>query len=166
MRCTNAGGEVVRLQLILHGLLGLALLGAALHHTASCLPWLWGGAGRPRLAALHSVLVPTLGLAAFVLGLWLYPTYKSEVRLGVLEVPRAAGGLGMPWVAQLFDLKEHLAALALPAALGLGILAHRLGPAGTRERPGLTVGLSVFVSLAIAVTVVIGMYVVSVRAVS
>lgn len=156
----------MRLQLLLHGLLGLALLGAAIHHTTSCLPWLWGGAGRPRLAALHAALVPTLCLAAFLLGLWLYPTYRTEVRFGVLELPRSSGGLGMPWVARLFDLKEHLAALALAAALGLGILSTRLGPAATRERPGLTVGLSAFVALAIAASVVIGMYVVAVRAVS
>jgi len=154
----------LRLQLILHGLCGLALLGAAIHHTASCLPWLWGAPGRPRLAALHSAIVPALAIAAFALGAWLYPTYKSEVRLGALEVPRAAGGLGMAWVAKLFDLKEHLAALVLPAALGIGLLG-RLKPSEGRERPGLTVGLSVFVSLAVAAAAVIGLYVVSVRAV-
>jgi hypothetical protein len=156
----------VRAQLLVHGLLGFALVASAIHHTAACLPWLWGRPGRPRLVMLHGWIVPTLALVAFGFGLWLYPTYKIDVRLGALEVPRAAGGLGMVWVARLFDLKEHLAALALPAAVGLGVLGQALGPAGMREHKGLVVGLSLFVSAAITSVVVIGMYVVAVKAVS
>lgn len=156
----------MRAQLLVHGLLGLALLASAIHHSTACLPWLWGAPGRPRLAALHAWIVPALACAAFALGLWLYPTYKAEVRLGALEIPRSAGGLGMPWVAKLFDLKEHLAALALSAAIALGMLGRALGPAHVRGHRGLVVGLSIFVSVAIACVAVIGMYVVAVRAVS
>lgn len=156
----------MRALLLVHGLTAFALLGSALHLITACLPWLWGAPGRPRLAALHAWLVPTLAFGAFALGLWLYPTYKLDVRLAVFDTPRAAGGLGVPWVSRLFDLKEHLAALALPAALGLGLLGRAYGPAGARERPGLFVGLSAFVALATAVVVGIGMYVVSWKAVS
>jgi len=156
----------VRAVLLVHGLVALALLGASIHHTAACLPWLWGAPGRPKLASIHAVVVPTLALVAFVLGLWLYPTYKTEVRFAALEVPRSAGGLGMAWLARLFDLKEHLVALLLPAAVGGGVLSQVLGATGMRERRGLVVGLSAFVTTSIAVAVGVGLYVVMVRAVS
>ena len=156
----------MRAVLLVHGLTALALLGASVHHTAACLPWLWGAPGRPRLACLHAFIVPALALVSFGLGLVLYPSYRTEVRFAALELPRAAGGLGMAWLARLFDLKEHLIALALPAAIGGGVLARVLGPAGMRERRGLVVGLSAFVSCAVAVAVVIGLGVVMVEAVS
>jgi hypothetical protein len=71
-------------------------------------------------------VVAGLGLLvpAFALGLGLYPTWRTQVK--PLLVDRA------PWVAQAFELKEHLAWFALILAVsGLGVLvsAGRLGQA-------------------------------------
>lgn len=156
----------MRALLLVHGVAALALLVASSLQTAASLPWLLGAAGRPRLAHLLSFIVPILLLTDLVLGLALYPTYRTEVRFAVLDVPRSAGGLGMAWLARLFDLKEHLVALALPASVGGGVLARVLGPEGIVRRRGLAVGLSCFVFVVVAVTAIVGLWVTSVREVS
>lgn len=107
-----------------------------------------------------------LFLGAFVLGLFLYPAYKVDVRVGMFDVPSAEGGMGLPWVSRIFDIKEHLVALALPAVVALYALGRNLGSEGARERRGLYVGLSLFTSIALAISALIALWVVSMRAVS
>lgn len=151
--------------LLVHGILALALVGSAIHHTVSCVPWLWGRPGAPRRANLHGSLLAALFLAAFLLGLLLYPSYKVDVRLGVFDAPRASGGLGLPWVSSIFDIKEHLVALVLPAVIAIYAFGRAVGPEGLRERRGLYVGLSLFTSIALVVSALIALWVTSIRAV-
>lgn len=65
---------------------------------------------------------------AFVLGAWIYPMYKAQVRIPHLD--RVAPGL-----ARVFDIKEHLVALALSLSLlGAWMTGERAPPTGRGPR--------------------------------
>lgn len=86
----------------LHGHLGVLALAASLHPVLSV---------RARLSAYAAA---ALMVATHALGWWVYPAYRSEVKLRVYEASYAAG--------QLFETKEHLAFFALCLALaGVGL---------------------------------------------
>ena len=99
--------------LILHGLVGVALLGAVTHQALAVM----GRAEPPRTgsffkrfrstdAAAYSNAVVALFVLASLMGAVLYPQYREIVRpvLQTLDL-RAANGA--------FELKEHFSALAL-----------------------------------------------------
>jgi hypothetical protein len=66
-----------------------------------------------RAAALYGLV--------FALGLLLYPLYRVQIRFAFFDRP----GAGLGWLARLFDIKEHVAALGLPAVLGCALIARR-----------------------------------------
>jgi hypothetical protein len=108
--------------LLAHAVLGFVALGAATHLAAYALLAARRGRGLPQLRRF-SLLSPLALVAQVLLGLALYPTYRVRVRLEDFE--RAA-----PAVAQLFDFKEHLAALAV-ALIVAAAASARAGTAGT-----------------------------------
>ena len=98
--------------LIVHGLVGVALLGAITHQTLSAY---WPSASkrgsfvrslRAVNPASYSNAVVVLYCAAVLLGGLLYPAYRLYVRT-LLEQ------LDMKSTAGLFELKEHFAAVGL-----------------------------------------------------
>lgn len=105
---------------MLHALVAMALLGSTTHLVVVKVQR-WRGKPNERLEQVYARLIAPLFGAAFFLGLVLYPHFRVAVRAGYLDASQ-------PWASNLFDLKEHLAALGLPLALGLYGLAKR-GPA-------------------------------------
>ncbi|HXN55190.1 MAG TPA: hypothetical protein VN874_02895 [Myxococcales bacterium] len=104
--------------LLAHAVVGFAALGSATHLAAYALLAARRGRGVAQLRRF-SLLSPVALAAQALLGLALYPTYRVRVRLEDLE--RTA-----PAVVQLFDFKEHLAALAVALILAAAASARAL----------------------------------------
>jgi hypothetical protein len=96
---------------IIHGLMAVALLGAITHQVLA----VWWSARQPVHFVQRFRAVPPAGYAnaivvlfivTFLLGGWLYPDYRLNVRvvLEQLEMPKANGS---------FELKEHFAVMGL-----------------------------------------------------
>lgn len=139
---------MVRALLILHTIFAfVALLAAthlAIHATLSAL-------GRPQTSALlrFGWIAPATLLVQAVLGLAIYPAYRVTVRAP--DFDRNA-----PFVAALFDFKEHLAALALPLVVGAALAARA---AATERGRWPTAALSGAGAAFLWITGVIGLYV-------
>jgi hypothetical protein len=99
------------LLVIIHGLCAVALLGAITHQALA----VWWSARAPTHfvqrfravpAANYANAIVVLFILTFVLGGWLYPSYRINVRvvLEQMELPAANGS---------FELKEHLAVMGL-----------------------------------------------------
>lgn len=108
-----------RLLVIGHAALAIALAGSSTHLALSAVRALASGSVPARLLRSHGRTTGILYVAAFALGLLAYPSYRYHVR--GLYLDRYA-----PGVSNLFDMKENLAALALPLALVLFGLCRRL----------------------------------------
>jgi hypothetical protein len=98
--------------LILHGLLGVVLLGALTHQSVSLLR---GRAARgfaflDRYAGARDRTFTTAVVALFVaelaLGAIIYPAYRLSVRIPFEE-------MSLGWAIGVFELKEHFAGLGL-----------------------------------------------------
>ncbi len=98
------GQELARLNLVLHLLTGVLLLGATTHHLVLVLK---GKAlARRALVARYAFWATVAYLTCFFLGAILYPTYGYHVRY--LYQDAAA-----PWATGLFEIKEHCLAVGL-----------------------------------------------------
>ncbi len=95
----------MRAVLLLHAILGFTAVFAATHHAAHAV---LAARGTPQVRALTRFgwIAPAAVIAQAIAGLVLYPAYRLQVRAA--DFDRHA-----PVVAQLFDFKEHLSALAL-----------------------------------------------------
>jgi len=98
--------------LVLHGLVGVALLGALTHQSVSLLR---GRAARglaflDRYAGARDRTFTTAIVVLFVvelaLGAFIYPAYRLGVRIPFEE-------MSLGWAIGVFELKEHFAGLAL-----------------------------------------------------
>ncbi|HET9751363.1 MAG TPA: hypothetical protein VFP52_00315 [Myxococcales bacterium] len=106
-----------RALLISHAVLGFAAVFAATHHAAhAVLAALGREQTRPlrRLGWIAAAAVVAQGLC----GLVLYPAYRVRVRAADFD-------LHAPAVAQLFDFKEHVSALAIALVLGAALAGRR-----------------------------------------
>ncbi len=105
--------------LLAHAVFAFAALFASTHHAAHAV---LSALGRVQERELRRFgwIAPACLVAQALLGLALYPTYRVRVRAP--DFDRLA-----PAVAQLFDFKEHLAALALALVLAAAF-------AGARQR--------------------------------
>lgn len=100
--------------LILHGLVGVALLGAITHQAVAVL----GPAPAPgtgflgRYARVSSRTfcgaVAVLFAISVVLGAVIYPTYRLDVRVPLEEMQ-------LGWAVGLFEMKEHFGGIGLAA---------------------------------------------------
>lgn len=103
------------LLLILHGLAGVALLGALTHQTTSMLrSRAHRGSGFiSRYSAVNqstfTIAVTSLYVVQVLLGALVYPAYRLDVRIPFEE-------MSIRWAVGLFELKEHF------AGIGLGLL--------------------------------------------
>jgi hypothetical protein len=118
--------SVARPLLLVHAVVGFTAVGTSTHFAAYAVIAALRGSAAAQLRRF-ATLAPAALAAQALLGYALYPTYRVRVRLADLD--RSA-----PAVAQLFDLKEHLAALALAlvAAAALAVRAGASAPAGAR----------------------------------
>jgi hypothetical protein len=106
---------LITVLLILHGLVGVALLGAVTHQAVSMLrphP-VHTGSFIDRYSGVNQPTFTTAVVALYVaqvgLGAVLYPSYRLNVRIPFEE-------MSMGWAVGLFELKEHF------AGIGLGLL--------------------------------------------
>ena len=105
-----------------------------------------------RLAKAVSLVYP----ATFIVGALAYPAYRVHVRAAWLE----AQSLG---IAELFDVKECYAALALVLALGLGPVSARLREGDARALFRVHAGASLVVCLVVWFDAIAGLIVWSTR---
>lgn len=123
--------------LIVHGLVGVALLGALTHQAAALL--------RRRPARSRSFLdryssvdqtaftvtVVVLFALQVVLGALIYPAYRLEVRIPFEE-------MSLGWAVGLFELKEHFAGIGLAM---LPLYAHTWRPTADSKMNRLAITL-------------------------
>lgn len=101
--------------LIIHGLIGVALLGALTHQAVSAMrrPSKRTGSFVDRYTGVNQKTFTATVVALYVLGLILggviYPNYRLNVRIPFEE-------MRLGWAVGLFELKEHF------AGIGLGVL--------------------------------------------
>lgn len=124
-----------------------------------------------RLVLLHRIGFPTMGpirlhartfvtayLAAFVSGILIYPTFRIRVRAEWLDSTH-------PFVVSLFEMKEHLGLLGLPAAGLAWYLARAMEFRKEEDRqhlPAFYAGL-IWATSALAYDACSGWYVASLR---
>ena len=138
--------------LILHGLGGVALLGALTHQLVALVrgqEMVAAGRAAARSSFLgrytavgqggFTIAVVVLYVVSVVLGAVIYPTYRVDVRIPFEE-------MSLIWAVGLFEIKEHW------GGIGLGILplyAYVWRPQQTathhRDRLAITIMLSVIV---------------------
>ena len=115
-----------RALLLVHAVLGFAAVFAGTHHAAHAV---LAALGRPQARALQRFgwIAPAAVVAQALCGLALYPVYRVRVRARDLE--RSA-----PFVVQLFDFKEHLAALALVLVIAAALAGRNSADAPAQTR--------------------------------
>ncbi len=118
-----------------HAAAAIVLIGASTHHLLITVGY-WRGRYSVRLGRIYAATVAVTYGITFAFGALVYPTYRYFVR--GLYLDRYA-----PWASNLFDLKENLAALALPMALGAFALSRVMDP--EQQRP-LLFGYTVLVT--------------------
>jgi hypothetical protein len=111
----RAGLYLITTLLIVHGLVGVALLGALTHQAVSALrqPTKRTGSFVDRYTGVNqrtfTVTIVVLYLVGLTLGAVIYPSYRLNVRIPFEE-------MRLGWAVGLFELKEHF------AGIGVGIL--------------------------------------------
>ena len=113
---------MIKALLLTHAVLGFAAVYSATHHAAHAVV---AALGKPQARALRRFawIAPATLVAQAVVGLAIYPAYRIGVRAAVLDKTA-------PFVAQLFDFKEHLAALSLALVIGAALAGRK------EESPG------------------------------
>lgn len=146
-----------KLLLVLHFAASVVLLGSSTHLLLQ-MPASLRGAPRVRLERVYGRVVAVSFALTYALGALLYPTYRYHVRALYLDRHH-------PMVANVFDVKENLATIALPLALCLGALGGRLtDPDDAPFRP-VYASMSLLVAAAVWFNVVSGVVIASYRAV-
>ncbi len=153
------GGEVVlyglrRLLLVLHAGGSIVLVGASTHHALQMRHYLRRRFGREKLEKTYAKVVSVAYVVTFALGALLYPSYRVHVRGYWLDRHAL-------FFAELFDLKETYASLALMVALALGALALTLRPAETPALVRVYAAMSFIVCAVVWFNVIAGLLVVS-----
>ena len=144
--------------LVFHALAAIVAVGVATHLAVVSFR-IWRGARHlGRLVPIYATTLAVAFGAAFALGVWLYPHYRLHTRAAFLD-PHA------PWASNLFDVKENLAALALPLVALLCAVGRRFRlPEDARLAP-LLAGISASVGASVVVALVSGLVVTNVKGV-
>nr|HEX4316191.1 hypothetical protein [Kofleriaceae bacterium] len=148
---------IARAVVLVHAIAALVLVGAATHHAVVAIG-LVRGAVRLRLARIYAATVAIAWTASFALGLLAYPAFRVGVRAGYLDAAE-------PWASNLFDIKEHVAALGLPLVLGVFALSRRLEPRTDRALAGGYAALVVLAAALAWIDVIAGLLVTMARGV-
>jgi hypothetical protein len=140
---------VARPLLIVHAVLGFAAVFSVTHHAAHAILSALGR-GQARALKRFAWIAPATLLAQAACGLAIYPVYRVRVRAADLE--RSA-----PMAVQLFDLKEHLAALALALVIAAALAGRDSNDAPEARWP--VAALSATGALFVWTAAIIGLYV-------
>ncbi|MBK7975672.1 MAG: hypothetical protein IPK07_21120 [Deltaproteobacteria bacterium] len=143
--------------LVLHALAATVLIGSTTHDAILLVGYLRGRFGRVRLEKLYVRIQLVAYLVTFALGSLAYPAYRIYVRAAVFD--RHA-----PWAANLFDIKENLAALALPLMIGYAWLSRVIDPRADAAWRPMYVGFGLSIAAVVWFSVVSGLVVVLERA--
>lgn len=97
----------MKVMLLLHLALAATLAGASGHAAVSAAQVASGRTDKRRLYRTYCAIIAVLYPATLLLGALLYPSFGLHVRAPYLDAQ-------LPWATGLFEIKEHVAALALP----------------------------------------------------
>jgi hypothetical protein len=106
---------------LLHAAASILLVGTCTHQVVLTLGGWRGRAYNLRLGRIYAAVVGITYAITFAFGALAYPTYRYWTR--GLYLDRYA-----VWASNLFDIKENLASLALPMALGAWALSRVMDP--------------------------------------
>jgi hypothetical protein len=106
----------MRAVLVVHAIVGFTVVFSTTHHAAYSV---LAALGKENARALRRFgwIAPLALIVQLALGFWLYPTYRVEVRMNDFDK-------NSPIFTQLFDFKEHLAALSLALVLAAALAAR------------------------------------------
>ena len=145
-----------RLGTVFHALCAFALLFACSGQALAAVGLYRGQEQQAARLRRWSALALAAFIAAYSMGLLLYPHYRYWVR-GV-HLDRAA-----PWASNLFDMKENLVALALPLVVASFALGRRLEPSRDRALLPFLAGAALATWGLVAFAVASGVVVASAR---
>ncbi len=114
--------------LLVHAVVGFTAVLSCTHHAVYAWLSVRGPKRAPQLLRFRPI-APLALAAQVLLGLVLYPTYRVRVRGGHFDCE------GLVWLSQLFDFKEHAAALALALVLGAALVGRVFAREGALEEP-------------------------------
>jgi hypothetical protein len=141
--------DAARTLLVIHAVLGFTAVFTVTHHAAAALLAARGRRVKRQLQRF-GWMAPAALAAQALFGLALYPAYRMRVRLGGFERTAKAA-------VQLFELKEHLSALAL--ALVFAAAFSGRGASADAPAPRAVAGLSIGGAAMVWSAAIIGLYV-------
>jgi hypothetical protein len=143
--------QSARALLVVHAVLGFTAVFTATHHAASSLLAALGRDVRRQLRRF-GWMAPASVAAQAIFGLALYPVYRVRVRFADLQQ-------NAPIVVQLFDLKEHFAALALALVAAASFAGRALQAGAPRSQARSVAALSLAGAALVWSAALIGLYV-------
>jgi hypothetical protein len=137
--------SMVTILLILHGLVGVALLGAITHQTVSVFLTraVHTGSFGDRYSSVSqrtfTIAIVVLYAGGALLGAIIYPSYRLNVRIPFEE-------MSLGWAVGVFELKEHFAGIGLSVLpLYVHSWGRELADTHRRDRVALTSLLAIIV---------------------
>lgn len=144
--------------LLLHTLVAILLLGSMTHNVLLVVPYLWGTFKKVKLEKLYVKVGFVSYLMTFGFGALVYPNYRYHVRERYFDSQ-------LPWASNLFDIKEHWAAIGLALFVAFLLISRVIDPKQDRQMLGFYVFLSVSLALIIWFNLISGLLLVSYRSV-
>jgi hypothetical protein len=140
-----------RALLVVHAILGFAAVFSTTHHAVSSVI---AARGKPvgRQLQRFGWLAPATLLGQALFGLALYPAYRVRVRFAHLEQTA-------PRVVELFELKEHVAALGLALVVAACFAGRALPPRPPTAEARSVAALSTCGATLVWAAAVLGLYV-------
>jgi cytochrome bd-type quinol oxidase subunit 2 len=140
--------SIARPMLVVHAVVGFTAVFSTTHHAAYAV---LSALGRQNQRALRRFgwIAPSALIVQVLLGLALYPSYRIRVRAADFDH-------NAPFFAQLFDFKEHLAALSLSLVIAAA-LAARIEESPSKETRWSIAALSGTGALFVWTAAVIGL---------
>ncbi|HEX4459188.1 MAG TPA: hypothetical protein VIA18_14520 [Polyangia bacterium] len=149
--------SLARPLIVAHSLGAMLLVGASVRHATVAIDY---GRARYRvhIGRTYAALVAAAYVFTMTLGALVYPTYRYYVRGLFLD-------RHLPWASNLFSIKENLATIGLPLALGAFFLSRVLDPERDRVMLPGYIGLVLVQTAIVAFNLVVGLYVTLLRGV-
>ena len=143
------------LLVVTHSLSSIVLCGASVHQVVLAMLAWKGRSPRRQLLRVYSVTTLLSYLVTVFVGALLYPRYRVFIRALFLDRHAA-------WAANLFDLKENLATLGFPLAVGALLLAWSLSRADlSTDARGLRLAQLTFLVMAVGTALIVGFNVIA-----
>ena len=114
-----------RFLVLLHAAGAIVLVGASTHHFLVSLGYL-RRRYQIRLGRIYAGIVVIAYVATLALGALAYPTFRYHVRGLYLDRHEV-------WASNLFEMKENLAVVGLPLAVGAWLMSRVMNPAEDRH---------------------------------